>query len=314
MSNVRDPAALPRVAACVCTHRRNEQLRRILERFVEIDAQGEGRYALGVVVVDDNPGGDAEPVVAEFASAYALGVHYRRSGHENISLARNVALSAGIEIGDVIVMTDDDCLPEVTWVDALLATQRATGAGTVSGPHLAMLPADAPRWIVEQEVFEHEHEVLADQAPMRIGQTNNCLLDVGWLRDHPDHRFDPEFGRTGGEDMVFFRGAIDLGLRSVHSAAARVHHLEPLEDLTFRVILRSRYWWGTSEATTNLVATDASRLRLALRGVRRTMKAVARPVARLLRVRPPHVRSAALDAANGVGLVVGALGHRVNHH
>ena len=317
MDNERDTTGshrTPRVAACICTYRRNEPLHRLLTRLASMAATSADRYDLGVVVVDDNPDGIAETVVREFEAAFPLGVHYRRAGHQNISIGRNLALEAATPLADFIAMTDDDCLPDTPWIDALLSTQAATGADSVSGPMLVSLPHDAPVWLAEQSVFDDEQERHADGAVIALGQTNNCLLSCRWLEAHPDHRFDPEFGRIGGEDMVFFRGAIQRGLLSVHSAAAVVRADEPLEEVTLRALVRSRFWWGNSEAITNLQLHDATRFRVALRGGRRTLRAVLRPIGRLLRLRPPHLRAATIAAARGCGMVVGALGLRVNHH
>jgi succinoglycan biosynthesis protein ExoM len=308
------PGAVPRVAACVCTYRRNEPLHRLLTRLAAMAADAQGRYTLGVVVVDDNPGGTAEPVPEEFAQQFPLGVHYRRSGHQNISLGRNIALEAGCEIADFIVMTDDDCLPDPVWIDALLATRSATGADSVSGPMLVALPPGAPPWLTTQGVFDDEQERHTDGAIIPLGQTNNCLLSVPWLVAHPDHRFDPEFGRIGGEDMVFFRGAVALGLKSVYSTAAIVRADEPLNELTLRALMRSRFWWGNSEAITNLRLDDVSRLRVALRGIRRIVQASVKPLANLVHRRPSQTRASIITASRGAGMVVGALGKKVNHH
>jgi glycosyltransferase involved in cell wall biosynthesis len=302
------------VAVCVCTYRRNELLARLLDRVAEISGAAGERYRIGVVVVDDNPGGTAEPVLDAYRDVFPLGVHYRRSGQQNISVGRNLALEAGAAFGDVIAMTDDDCRPEPSWIDELLAAREATGADAVSGPLLTELPPDAPRWIVEQGVYDDVHDPVADLADLPIGQTNNCLLDVAWLRAHPEHRFDPHYGRIGGEDMVFFSGAVGLGMRSVHAARAVVHQLEPLSDLRYRTMLRARFWWGNSEAVTNLANGTAGRRRLALRGLRRSLQSLLRPISRLARRRPPHVRAAVVDAAHGAGLVAGACGLRLRHH
>lgn len=309
-----DLSAPIRVVACACTYRRNEPLRRLLTRLAEMGDAAAGRFELGVVVVDDNPNGEAEPVTQEYTGRFSLGIHYRRSGKQNISLGRNLALATGVEIGDVLVMTDDDCLPEPQWIDALLATQAATGADAVSGPMIADVAPDASPWITRQGLFDREL-VLADEgAELSIGQTNNCLLRSEWLGKHPDHRFDPEFGRIGGEDMVFFKGAIKLGMRSRFSVDARVHAVEPLAELTLGALVRSRFWWGNSEAVINHHCGDASRPRLALRGLRRLATATAEPVIRLLRGRPPQVRSALVASARAAGVVAGALGYQHNHH
>ncbi len=303
-----------KIAACVCTYRRNEPLARLLERLAEIADRSADRFQLGVVVVDDNPGGDAEPVVESFADRFPLGVHYRRCGHQNISLARNAALQGGAELAEVVVMTDDDCVPDVEWIDALLDTREATGADSVSGPLLVMLPPGAPAWLQKQRVFDFDHEVIPDGAPLDTGQTNNCLIDTAWLAAHPEHRFDPEYGRIGGEDMVFFRGAIALGMRSFHSERARVHQYEPMDEVTLWALMKSRFWWGNSEAVINLETSAASRPRLVVRGARRCARALAMPLRRSLRRDSPHGRVALIGVARGAGLVVGALGVRMNHH
>ncbi len=311
------PTSLPaplRVAACCCTYRRNEPLTRLLSRFAEISDASDSSFALGVVVVDDNPGRDAQPVVESFADRFPLGVHYHHSGKGNISIGRNLLLDSAAEFADVLVMTDDDCLPEPQWVDALIGTMRATDADSVSGPMLAIVPLGAPRWVTDQGVFSHETEMVDDGAPLAIGQTNNCLISTSWLRQHPDHRFDEAFGKIGGEDMVFFKRAVQLGLRSHFSTDARAHAVEPTDELRLGALMRSRFWWGNSEAVVNLHCGEASRARLAVRGLRRFATCAAEPALRLARRQPPHVRRNLVAASRAIGLVAGACGLRLKHH
>jgi len=311
-------AAVPtrlRVAACVGTYRRNDPLRVLLERLAEIGEASSDRFSLAVVIVDDNPDGAAEPVVRSFEGRFPLGVHYRRCGKQNISLVRNLLLETAMEIADVLVMTDDDCLPEPQWIDALLDTRSHIGADAVSGPMITDVHPEAAAWITEQEVFAHDDQSYAeDGTTIPIGQTNNCLIDLAWLRANSDHRFDPAFGRIGGEDMVFFSGATARGLRSVYSARARVHAVEPLDELGLWALVKSRYWWGNSEAVTNNQTGEASRPRLVLRGGRRMTTALARPFTRVARRQPPHLRFTLLQVVRAAGLLTGALGVRVRHH
>ena len=302
-----------RIAVSVCTFRRNELLASFIERIVEIGRRSD-RYQLALVVVDDNPGGDAKPVVDRHVDDFPLGVHYRRAGFGNISVCRNLLLDTAVEVADLLVMTDDDCLPELDWIDRLLDVRDATGADAVSGQLTHVFPPDAPRWLTEQSIFDFAAVHEADGAPLATAQTNNCLIDVAWLRAHPEHRFDPEYGVTGGEDMVFFRGAVDQGLRVVHSAHARVTQIEPIEELSLPKVTRLSYWLGNSEALTNLVRGEATRLRLLLRAARRLVRAIARPVQRMARRRAPHLRHTVVHAAGAIGMVTGAAGVRARHH
>jgi succinoglycan biosynthesis protein ExoM len=304
---------MTRVAVCVCTYRRNEPLTRLLTRLAQIQAQSP-HHELAVVVADDNPNATAREIVAPFSSSFALGVHHLVNGTQNISNGRNLLLERALGLADVLVMTDDDCLPEVQWIDALLDTFAASGADAVSGPMLADVPADAPSWIVAERLFQQLESFPARDGPLDHGQTNNCLISCAWLRRHPTHRFDPALGKLGGEDMVFFRGAVALGLRSWFSAAARVHAVETLAELTLPSLLRTYFWLGNSEAVTNLQLRTSGRGRLAVRGARRCLTAAALPLRRLRRGRTPGLRSTSVLGAQALGLVAGALGLRVRHH
>ena len=191
---------------------------------------------------------------------------------------------------------------------------QRSGATAVSGALHRVLADGAPRWLVEQSVFDFAASPGVHGDELATGQTNNCLIDIDWLKAHPEHRFDEHYGRIGGEDMVFFRGAVRRGLRVVHSAKAIVTQIEPLEDLSFGTVAKTSFWLGNSEAVTNLALGDTSRRRLVLRAGRRLLRALARPVQRVVHGRPPHVRYGLVQSAGSVGLVVGALGIRVRHH
>ncbi len=305
---------LPRIMVCVCTYQRNDLLRKLLTRFVEIRDAGHDRYRLGVVVVDDNKNGEARIVVDQFDGEFPLGFVYRRAGFNNISICRNLALEGAIGHADALAMTDDDCMPDVDWVAELVDMWKQTGATAVSGSLRHVLADGAPEWLTEQSIFDFAASPGEHGATLDTAQTNNCLIDLAWLESHPNHRFDERFGRIGGEDMVFFRGAIRLGLRSVHSATARVTQYEPLSELSFATVTRLSFWLGNSEAVTNLELGDASRGRLVMRGGRRLFRAAARPVRRLFGSEPPHLRYWVVQSAGALGVVAGAIGVRANHH
>lgn len=302
-----------RVAVCVCTYRRNEPLERLLTRLAEI-GEAAHDFELALVVADDNPGALARPVVEAFADRFPLGVYHLVNGTQNISNGRNLALAKAVEIADVAVMTDDDCVPEPQWIDALLRSFEAAGADSVTGPMVADVADGAASWIHRERLFERLDAFPAADVAIEHGQTNNCLISCEWLRAHPAHRFDPALGRLGGEDMVFFRGAVRLGLRSWFSADAKVHSVEPLEELTLRALVRTYCWLGNSDAVVNLHLGTATRRRLALRGVRRVVESSLRPIGRLARGKRPEVRSALVLAARGGGAVAGSFGVRVRHH
>lgn len=304
----------PAVVVAVCTYRRNEQLRRLLEHLLVTASAAQDHCALGVVVVDDNRGGDARPVADAFAERFELGLQYRHSGLGNISAARNLGLDAARASSDWIVMTDDDCVPDERWLVELLATQRRTGADAVSGPLVRRAPADAPRWLVDQPFLEQGLNLYPQDAPLGFASTHNSMLSTDWLRRHDDHRFEPALGELGGEDMFFYRSAHRRGLSIAYAAKAVVYEDQPAERLSYRFMLRQALWLGNSSMVTSLDSAEASRSRLVVHGLARVSRAAAHPFRQLRHGRSPQLRYSVSVAAGGVGVLLGTIGIRLRHH
>ncbi len=309
-----DACDRPCVVVAVCTYRRNDQLRRLLEHLEASVAQVGDACRVGVVVADDNPGGDARAVVAEFVDRFELGVHHRHSGRQNISAARNLALDAALTIGDWIAMTDDDCVPDPRWLSELTESQRRSGADAVSGRMIRRAPPDSPRWLVDQPFLEQGVARYDTGRELRFASTHNSMVSAQWLRDHPDIRFDDRLGRLGGEDMLFFATAHARGMRITYSAEAIVYEDEPEERLRYRFLLRQAWWLGNSTYVTNIATGTHGRARLAVHGIAVVGRALARPALRVVRGRSPQLRYTAALVAGGLGTVLGAAGVRVDHH
>jgi len=114
------------IAVAICTFKRNDLLTRLLEGLVVCAERIGARAAVGIVLVDDTPEGMARPVAAAFADRFELGLQFRISGRQNISLARNLAIETAMVMAERTVMTDDDCEPPPEWLEALLDAQLAT--------------------------------------------------------------------------------------------------------------------------------------------------------------------------------------------
>ena len=161
---------------------------------------------MGVVVVDDSADGNARNVVEPYRDRFELGVDYRISGKQNISIARNLAINAAAEMADWIAMTDDDCEPVVEWLEALLETQQRIGVDAITGMMVRLAPPGSPSWLIDEpflkvglECFPNDGELVTTAA------THNSMISSRWLKEHPTVRFQPELGVVGGEDMVFYR-------------------------------------------------------------------------------------------------------------
>jgi glycosyltransferase involved in cell wall biosynthesis len=269
---------------------------------------------LGVVVIDDNPGRDAEAVVDAATNQFPLGLHYRWVGAGNIATARNAGLEAAMELADWVAMVDDDQVVVPEWLTELMRVQRETNADAITAPVYAKFPDESPRWIHDQPFAELWGTSLKeDGASVTDLQTANSIIRTSFLADNPKVRFSTDLGTVGGEDMVFYRGALDAGLQAHYSRHAINWELESADRATYRYQARRCLWHGNTEAVTNLRAGRASRARLAVRALKRTAQAVSHPVSQLREGAPPQWRYTLALTLQPIGMLLGAAGIRLTH-
>ncbi len=305
-----------RVDVCVyvCTYRRNDALARMLDSLDVAAREAVSVARLGVVVVDDNPDGAAEPVVAAAANAFPLGLHYRHSGAGNIAVARNAGLEVAMAIAPWVAMVDDDQVVVPDWLVELLRVQREHDADAVTAPVYPRFGSDAPRWLHTQPFAElWGTPARPDGAAVTDLQTANSLISTEFLTAHPEVRFSPDLGEAGGEDMVFYRMALDAGLKAHYSHHAVNWEIEPPERATYRYQLRRNLWHGNTEAVTNLRAGRDRRVRLLARAAKRGALAATHPVRQLRAGEPPELRYAFAYALQSVGMVLGVGGVVLRH-
>jgi succinoglycan biosynthesis protein ExoM len=300
-----------RVAVCICTHRRVDLLERLLERLTLVAADAAAVADLGVVLVDDDPDGSARELADRWRSKLPGGIVYACTGASDFAVARNRALELGAASAEWLAITDDDCLPGADWVRQLLTVAQREGAELVTGACRDEPPPGAPAWLREQP-FLGALEAEADGAAREVGHIKNCLVSADVLRRH-QLRFEEDYGREGGEDVMFFYRAAALGVRHRYAARALVTEAVPAARATFAYQLRRRFWYGTTEARTSVAASRASRLRMAAAGGKLVLLGILGPVHRAARRRPPQVRWALAEALQGLGRVAGAAGLRIAH-
>ena len=303
----------PKVAVAVCTYNRHEPLAALLEALVANAAHLAGRASVGVVIVDDSVDSNARQVVERFANRFELGVAYRVSGRQNIAMARNVGLETAMGRADWIAMTDDDCEPSPQWIEALLEVQHRTGADAVTGILKRRVPPGSASWLTDEPFLDAGlMENIEDGAEVSAGATHNSMISSRWLREHPQIRFDPDFGVTGGEDPVFYRTAHGTGLKIHFALRAVVYENEPPSRATLSYQLRTFFWLGNSSFITS-VSRGAHPFRMALHGGKVLLNGLLRPFSLLAHGRSPQLRYGLAEVLRGTGMVIGLLGIRVRH-
>lgn len=181
------------ISVCLCTYKR-ETLRKTLESLVQ---QQLPAYVQFEVVVMDNDVEESGRSIAE--SFDNLDLHYQVCAERNLSAVRNATIEAAS--GDYIAFIDDDEWAEPDWLAKLLEAMQHYQADAIFGYVDVRYPSDAPDWIVSGHMFRKDH--CKTGTVLTKGATSNALLNARWVRDEAI-RFDPVFGKSGGEDTDFF--------------------------------------------------------------------------------------------------------------
>jgi glycosyltransferase involved in cell wall biosynthesis len=192
------------ISVCVCTYKRPDLLKRLLQA---VDGQDTGGlFTFSVVVADNDERRSAEALVRNVAARSTVPIRYCVEPRQNIALTRNRAVENAD--GDFVAFIDDDEFPDTRWLRTLFEACHKYHAAGVIGPVRRHFDRTPPAWVAKGKFYERPSYPTGSVIHWMMGRTNNVLLkrDVLAADAQP---FRPEF-RTG-EDQDFFRRMIEKG-------------------------------------------------------------------------------------------------------
>ena len=192
------------IAVCICTFKRPELLRRLLNKLGGQETKG--KFTFSIVVVDNDHAESAKRVIEEFMAASPTRVTYCVEPRQSIALARNKAI-ANAE-GDFIAFVDDDEFPIPSWLLTLFEACHQYKVDGVLGPVKPHYDQAPPAWVIKGKFHERETYPTGFVIDWRKGRTGNVLLRRQ-VFEGCEQPFNPEF-RTG-EDQEFFHRVIEKG-------------------------------------------------------------------------------------------------------
>lgn len=228
---MRDATApLPRMSVIVPTRDRPRELAACLASLSTQDYPDE-RYE--IIVVDDG----SDPPVGSLSAPGRPDVRVRAIAQRNAGPAAARNAGAGAATGDVLVFTDDDCVPRRGWLRAL-ALSHANAPDALHGGRVENGLADnlcsvASHTIVEVIVSQ----LMEAGSESRFVTSNNLAVSAGSFRAIGG--FDERF-RTA-EDREFCHRWIAAGVPLVAAPGAVVEHRH---DLTLASFWRQHMGYG----------------------------------------------------------------------
>jgi succinoglycan biosynthesis protein ExoM len=240
---MQNSPTLGHISICICTYKRPALLIRLLTGLEALVT--DGLFTYSVIVVDNDHAASARDVVARFTAGSTLAIAYHMESEQNIAVARNRAIAEAS--GEFIALIDDDEFPNNDWLLLMYRTLRAFEAQGVLGPVKPYFEITPPTWLVKGGFCERPSyptgTVLREPRQTRTG---NCLLRRAIFRDIAP--FDPQFGRSGGEDVDFFERRLRDGDRFVWCDEAPVFESVPSERMTRAYILKRAILRGVANA------------------------------------------------------------------
>ena len=222
----------PLVSVVIPTYARPERLRNCLAALARQTMPAE---AFEVVVVDD---GSPQPILlAENTASAGPVVHVIRQQNAGPAAARNRGVQEAR--GELIALTDDDCLPTPSWLESLVTAHRECPDAIVGGITFNGLADDVfaiTSQMIIDLVYEHFNQ---EDASVYFLTSNNILCTRAAFRELGG--FDTSFLRAGAEDRDFCDRWRSSGqpLRLVRTATLEHRHAQ-----TLRQFLGLHYRYG----------------------------------------------------------------------
>ena len=219
------------VSVCICTYKR-ESLTKTLDSVVS-QKLPEG-YTLEVVLVDNDIQESRRTACESFSESTtdAPLVRYFANGVRNRSEVRNSTMEHAR--GELLAFIDDDeWTSDDQWLSKMIATMDKHQADIVFGRVIVHYPESSPDWIVDGDMFGKDS--FTHESNQKKGATSNALLKAHWVREKK-FRFDPYFGKSGGEDTDFFHRIFKAGGKLIYDANASVEELVEVHRLNLDYI------------------------------------------------------------------------------
>jgi succinoglycan biosynthesis protein ExoM len=236
MATSTHPKAIE-LTVCICTFRRPS----VLSAIDSVAKQSElPNVNVRILIIDNDAEPTARNIVTEFRSRTNIDVGYKHVPGENISMARNAGLDTATT--PWLVFVDDDEYASTNWLAELIASRN--GATAVFGPCEAIYEDGTPDWIRQGDYHSNR---ITESKRITTGYTSNVLIDMAFVRRH-GVRFDPELGRTGGEDTMFFHAMYRKGGVLRYASSAVVYERVVPSRANFAWVVRRRYRAGQVRA------------------------------------------------------------------
>ena len=226
-------ADAPDFTVLVATRNRAASLSSLLTRLAEQDTRG--RFTYEVLIADNGSTDATRGVVDERVPSYPVPLRYiyePRAG-------KPWALNAGMRHarGAILAFTDDDTVPEPSWLHALWTCFDEEEADAVTGRILPEWRAARPAWLTDEAFWTIGSQGCIDHGERRLHTLNGAYCrwvggNVAIRREAAQRLGDYDSRMVRVQDTEYYLRAVRCGLAVVYEPTAVVYHQIHGERLT----------------------------------------------------------------------------------
>ena len=239
------------ITVCICTYKRPQQLERLLVSLSKQATRTSFKYS--IVAVDNDRLQSAMCIVSSFRGKYPVDILYINEREKNIALARNLAVRNAK--GNYLAFIDDDEVAEEDWLLKMHSSCKKYNADGVLGPVKPRYAIEPPGWILKGRLNDRREfktgEILQNPRDTRTGN----VLFKAKIFEGTENPFDPQYGRTGGEDTDFFRRMMGKGHVFVWCNEAPVYENVPPERMKRSYFIKRALLRGVVSARSHPFST-----------------------------------------------------------
>lgn len=237
------------ISIMFATRDRADVLRQSLEGYFVMDTAG---LKYEIIVIDNGSRDDTPAVLSEMAERLPLRSYVEPAPGKNRCLNRATALAKG----RLWMFTDDDVLPDASWLHAYVeAAQRFPEEDVFGGRIEPVFPDDTPEWVrgmsplVQKFAFSRFDPGLP-LGPMRNSPTGpNMMLR---RRVFDEFSYNETIGPAGkdyamGSETELFARLREAGRDFIYVPASRVGHIIRPEQTTLTWLAGRAYRLGRGQ-------------------------------------------------------------------
>lgn len=222
-----------KVAICICTRRRQDGLKKLLESFdsmkIPVDTM------VRIVVVENDLDNRSEQIVRAFSKKSKLKIDYFLETQQGLVYARNRSVREAGDC-DFCCFTDDDEIVDTNWLTELLKCQREFNADGVAGLTNPLFGKEVPAYIKKFHMPDnYSYGTIVESA------FTGCLMVRKKYLDMLDGPFNIRLNFSGGEDSYLTKQITSSGGVIRFTPEAIAYEIIPDDRTTIKFVIRRAF-------------------------------------------------------------------------